>query len=382
MADFNLFDTDVDLMSPQSVTKTETHEKETQEGKRLLGDNAVVETIEELEKITPPAKDDVNEEKVDKNIKTKTPETGAKSTSSPYSTLAKALYEEGVLTNFDEEEYKGLVEELGEAGAIIELNKRTIVDQIEAYKNNLTEEQRDVLEAIEKGVSLDQYVNLKARSIEYNKIDTDQLGDNDELCKQLIKDDLRLKGFSDSEISEQIEDIENLGKLEARGKKSLATLKENQKQNADKLKREAEDRRKLYEESNRKQLKDLEMRINATSEIIPGNKINAQTKTKIFETITQPVAEMQDGRQVNAIWAKRAENPVDFDIKMAYLLNAGIFDGKWDKLTTTAKSNAIQELDAAIKSQGVIKSGGENRMEPSQDAKSILDSMRRTKWKT
>jgi len=82
-------------------------------------------------------------------------------------------------------------------------------------------------------------------------------------------------------------------------------------------------------------------------EVIPGQKINKQTKDKIYNDIIKPVMD-KFGQTTNTIWAKRSEDPIDFDTKIAYLYETGFFEkGKsWDKVKrvkTTRESSELEE---------------------------------------
>jgi hypothetical protein len=104
-------------------------------------------------------------------------------------------------------------------------------------------------------------------------------------------------------------------------------------------------------------------------------KINAQTKTKIYEALTTPSVQTDSGQWLNPIYAKRAENPKEFDIKLAYLFNVGIFDGKWDKIMNTAKTGAVKDLEDKLKIGTSVQKTGEMRMEATDKSKDVLKSM-------
>jgi hypothetical protein len=385
--EFNFFDTEVDLSTPidTSQIKTETKDeeagKEAQEGLQVKPD---IEVVDNIDDVLPDTKaeggengDEKNEESAKQDIKAKTPsEQGVDSSSSPYSTYAKALFEEGVLTHFDEAEFEELVKEHGEAGALIELNKKTIADQIDNYKNSLTAEQRDVLEAIEKGVPLDKYIESKAAEQSYLTIKVEQLEEDEKLCKRLIADNLKSKGFDSEEIDEQIENLENLGKLEANAKKALTTLQASQKEAQVRMKAETEQRNKAIAKQQQEQLANLKKTIDAVTEIMPGVKINQQQKTKIYEAITQPTVQTENGQWLNAIWAKRAENPIDFDTTLGFLFTSGVFDKNWSKIMNTAKTGAVKDLESVLKAGSVAKTGDMGKMEPTKTSKEILGSMK------
>ena len=97
-----------------------------------------------------------------------------------------------------------------------------------------------------------------------------------------------------------------------------------------------------------------EENINSLDEVIPGVAINKQTKVQMFESITKAVQDKQ-GRTTNAIWAKRAEDPMFFDERLAYLFATGFFEkGKpWVKAGQAKTTKEISDLaDIDNKSPG------------------------------
>jgi len=385
--DIELFDTEVDLSTPVDVSQikpNEKLEKETpEEGVQKIGGDTIIELIDKKE----PAKeeeitrgDEVNEE-VKKEVKKNSPSDKGADSSSTYSTFAKALFEEGVFTDFDEEEFKVLETEHGSAGALIELAKKTIVEQVEAYKNSFTAEQRDVLEAIEKGVPLDKYLGSKAKQQSYASIKPESLEENESLCKELVSDELRLRGLEPEEIKEQLDDLVSLGKLETKAKTSLTKLVNFQKKEIERMKAEQTENLKRQQEANRKQLAELKKDIDGINEVIPGVKINAQTKGKMYEALTTPAAQTESGQWLNPIYAKRSENPKSFDVKLAYLFNLGVFDDKWDGVLNKAKSKAVSELEEKLNVKTAVAKDGTQELPKTEEAKNILNSMKIFKQK-
>jgi hypothetical protein len=367
--ELEFFESEVDLSTPVDVSKIATDAKDDEGGDKPIvdenpGEYTIIDVLDpEKKEITEPSddgtgdEDETTKDEESKDTKDAPSDESADSSKFPYSTYAKALYEEGVLTDFDEKEFDELAEEVGEVEALIEMNRRTIVGEIEAYKNSLSPEQKDVLEAIEKGVPLDKYLQVKAKQQNYSSVKSEELADDDDLCKRLISDDLAARSYTPEEIKESLEDIESLGKLEDKAKTSLKRL---QKTQAEELKRSKDDADKFNREAaerNKQALNKLKTDIDGVKEIMPGVNLNSKMRGKMYEALTTASAQTPDGQYLNAIYAKRAENPTEFDIKLAYLYNVGVFDGKWDKITSTATSGAVAALSDKLK-PGAISSTG------------------------
>lgn len=300
------------------------------------------------------------------------------SSSSPFKPFAKALFEEGVLSSFDEEEFDKLVEEFegDSASALIELNRRTIMDEIESYKKESEEEYKAFLEARDAGVDLNDWASVQDNKKRFGKIEEESLDSDEKLQKQLITEDLKKRGFEEADIVDTIESYEDTNKLGSMAKKALKNLKKFEEQREEELKTAAIERDKKAREVAKKQNEDLKKQITSTDEIIPGLKLNKQVKEEIFTSIMQPVKTLEDGRQVNAVMAKRMEDPIKYAILEAYFVKQGFFDGKFDKLTTKVKSKAVEELAKAVEGDTSYKTG-KHTLQDEQDFKEFDLSFKR-----
>ena len=128
-------------------------------------------------------------------------------------------------------------------------------------------------------------------------------------------------------------------------------------------------------EENKKQLGILKTEIEKVTEIVPGLKLNAKVKASLYETLTTPAEQLSNGQWINSLYAKRAKDPIAWDIKVAYLDQLGIFDGKWDQIIKGGKSAAVKELSQKMAGGSVSATGQPNVVEPNKTAKDILHSM-------
>jgi hypothetical protein len=119
--------------------------------------------------------------------------------------------------------------------------------------------------------------------------------------------------------------------------------------------------------------------VTSLDEIIPGHKITKPTKTKIEDLLTKPVKQLDNGQVLNGVWAKRVENPIEFDAKLAYFINLGLFDGKMDVLKKAAKTSATSELEKHLKNSGNHFGSGKlpkTGSKPNKETNDMLSSMR------
>jgi len=282
--------------------------------------------------------------------KTPPSKTKGSSSSSPFKPFAKALSEEGFLPSFEDEEFDKLVEELGgETEALMELSRRSINEDIETYKREADEDFRNFLEARDAGLDLGQWADVYEAKKAYAGITEDKIDDDEALQKALITENLKYRGMADDEIADTIEAYETTGKLADNAKKAHKNLIKITDQQELKLKEDKvkqENATKLAREEN---LKSLRKEVDTITEIVPGIKINKQTKDKIFSSITTPVKTGTNGEPMNLAMVKRAENPLKYAIIENYLIEMGVFDGNWDKISVRQKSKAVAELEAKLK---------------------------------
>jgi len=271
------------------------------------------------------------------------------SSSSPYKPFVKALSEEGFLPSVTDEEFDNLVKEHGSPSlALMELSKKAILGDIEEYKKNAEGDFKAFLEARDAGLDLNQWADVQELKNFYGSITEDKISDDEDLQKQLVAENLRYRGMNEDEITETIDAFETTGKLEDNAKKALKNLNKFAAQQEDKLKQDKIAEEESFKKTREENLKNLKKEIESVNEIIPGIKVNKQIKDKLFADITTVVKTGPNGEQYNAAMAKRAEDPIKYALIENYLIQMGVFDGKWDKVVTRTKAKALTELERQL----------------------------------
>jgi hypothetical protein len=309
--------------------------------------------------------DEIIEEEADekpegKKIKEETPieKTGESSSpSSPFSSFARHLSEQGVLPEFDSEEFSRLEEDYGGVEALSEMMKKTIGIAVAEYKSNIDEDLRDIIEAREQGLPIDELKKVKSKKFEFTSISNEKLEEDLNLQKKLVAEDLRMRNFTQEEIDEEITGYEDLGKLETKSKKALENLKKHVETEEKQVKERAEHQKKEIQKSIEFQTKKLKTEIENLDEIIPGRKITKPMKEKIFKGINEPVDYDDYGRPINSVAAKWKKDPVKFDILLSYLDQMGVLDWKFDYIINESKSEAVKDLKKSLESED-FKIGG------------------------
>lgn len=339
------------LITPTGITTTIPENKDNDLGdglEKTLGD---LMNIEEEEETTGGTGD--TPLPTEKNKPSDNPEDdidNAASSSTTALAIAKAFYEEGGLSSFDEEEFTRIAKEESPAKALMDMINKEVQANVEEYKKGLDPATRAEVEAKEMGINPQEYTTLQ-NDINVLENISDEALDSPEARASILQYYYKnTTKFSDERITKEIKRLEDLEEAKDEVKAILPDLIDNRKEALQELKTKAEDYKKSLVEKENKRISDYKQAIASTTEIIPGTKINKTTQTKIEDLILKPVKEV-DGQKLNAIWAKRSEDSIKFDTILAYLMLEGVFDGKWSGIAAKPKTQAYKELENSLRTQ-------------------------------
>ena len=278
-----------------------------------------------------------------------------------YASFAQAVFEEGVLADFNKEEFVELSKELGSpAKALIELNKRTIQHHVNSHINSYPEEIKKLAENYREGVPLDELIEVQSEGIRLSNISDEQVQQDPVIRKQLIIEDLKARGFTEEEAGEEYTLYVESAVDDKKALKARERMVQRQDQiiktKAEKAQEARENRLKAIEDS-RKTLKE---KVDVATEFIPGIEVNNRDKALVFNALTKPVGRDAKGNEVNEIMKSRAKNPIHFDTMVAYLYTKGVFDvddkgnpaPKTSDLFKGKKSETITDLEKQMNSFG------------------------------
>lgn len=329
----------------------------------------VDDEVDELEEMAPATNEQPTKETSD----------------APFTVIfAKDLVQQGLISSFDESEFVKQTKELGEATALRNLIKGEIDQNLEAAKEDLEAGYKEYLNLIGKGVPVDTAGSLVDLKNQFEGIKSDDLAkeENVELRKRVMTDYFKLTtSMSQAKIDKLVQSSIDLGDDVEDSKEYLTTLKSAIKEQIQAEEAEAERQAALRADENKRTLESLKETINSLDDVIPGVAINKQTRVKMYEDLTK---EVQDGkgRLTNPLWAKRAEDPIFFDSKLAYLLETGFFEkGKpWTKASASKTTKEVSELEKVLSSKknttSSIGSPVILNIEQEKTAKDNIDSMR------
>lgn len=267
--------------------------------------------------------------------------------------LAFARYqlEQGNFTEVDEEELLKVIENDGDAAALSYLQNKELEKARSELLDTYEEDVKYYLDLLDSGVDAESAKNISKAKGYYEKLNETELEDDEKetLRKDVLTQYYKLTTkFSDAKIKKEVENKVALGEDIEAAKEALPEIKEYFKQAGEEEKKRIEQQRLDAEKEASQRLEEFNKQIEAIQEIVPGVKVNKPTKDRWKNMITKPVKEV-NGVKLNSVWAKRSDNPNEFDIKLAALIDYGVFDGKWDKIIKSSKSKATEEIENAIK---------------------------------
>lgn len=323
-----------------------------------------------------------DEEKKKRKASSDGDESGDSSpSSSQYLAFARDRAEEGVFLDFNEEDWKVLMERNNgdEAAALRELSDismQTMIQQgIEAYKESLTDEDRALYEAKEKGLPIDAYGMAKRNLDKYSKIKVEDMKENEKLQEEVVSKVLEIRGFSKEEIAEEIENYKTLEVLGSKAEKALPLLPKKFQKDLDDMEQGAKAQDEARKDRIRQGVARMKRMVEQTPEIIPGIKLNKSTREKILQSMIEPVARDTEGNPMNPVMATRSKNPDAFEMMIHYYHSLGLFnideDGNmkpdFSKITKTAKKEATDSMRSIFEAKPKATTGKPKKVSSQQD---------------
>jgi hypothetical protein len=271
---------------------------------------------------------------------------------SPSYLHAAALREEGVLPNLDITTLKG--KEPAEIFQTINKHindqvKESITTGIDQYKNGFGDRAKQFLEALDKGVPLDEITDNYIMEDRYEKVKESELESDEDLQKSIYSDLLNMKGFAPQKITKIVEKALQDGELLQEAKDGLGEIKTAIKNDRDALEAESRQLDAERKAQNEEMKAKIEKTIGDVKEIIPGIAVTEKEKEAVTRNLTVPVKfENRDGRQIPVSRAMelRAKDPLKYEMKLNYFIEKGFFDddAKFDDIIKKATSTATSKL--------------------------------------
>lgn len=283
----------------------------------------------------------------DNEDETLSDESDNSSSSSNYQVFAQALYDEGVLSSFKEDS------KIESADDLINTIREELKSQQDAYKDSMPDLVKTVIEKYEEGVDIGKFLTVKKEQQDYSAIKEDSLADNEKLTKEIIKRDLLDTGYSADEADDEIADIFELGKEEAKAKRSLKRIKSRIADKEKDMELTAKLDRKAREDAYKAQLKSISKVIDDTK-TLAGVEVTGKVRKDALKAMTEIAGDV-NGTPINAITKSRLEDPMEFDknVGLLWVLTNGFKD--WSKIQKVSKRKAIKDLENVLSGDSVKK---------------------------
>lgn len=301
-------------------------------------------------------------------------DTGASSSSSPLSLFASALASEGLIEIGDGED----LSKVEDPAQFLRDKISQLIDS--KVKAELSPEKLKALEAFEKGVPIEDFVNSNAREVQYSNITSEQIEGNEQLQQQLIARSLQARGFSEDEIIDTIKTFKDVGgdKLKEKAFAAQKHLIAEERDLRDQMLKEAEENSKKAEQARTEELTSLKDKVYAQKEFIKGLELTEKVKEDIYKVMTTPVDKDKQGNPVNAIGKLREKDPHRFNMLMTYYFNMGLFNEQPDlsKLQRLAENKVATGLNDLFKEGTNFMSksdGGSKEAKPREESDLGLD---------
>lgn len=295
----NLF---LDDKEPQGTSPESEENKEEKERKE---NNETTEVnVEELFIDKKPEGVGSEEENIEEKEDTSSKGKGT----SPYfySSIAKALREDGIFPDLDDdtlskikdpEDFKGLIEQ--------------------QIKSNLDERQKRIDEALNMGIEPTEIRKYENTINFLNNITEDKISDEsdngEKLRKELIFQDFINRGYSKERASREVQKSLNAGTDIEDAKEALKSNTEFFKEKYNNLINEAKQEAEQEEKERKEQAIALKKSILEDNKVFGDLSVDKSTRQRVYDNIAKPVYKDPDtGEYYTAIQKYEMENRVDF----------------------------------------------------------------------
>ena len=275
-----------------------------------------------------------------------------------YSSIAKALKEDGVFPDLDDESLKSIVNP-EDFAAIVE----------KQIQQKLDDKQKRIDEALTVGVEPTE-IKKYENSISYLKSITEdairnETAEGEQLRKQLIFQDFINRGYSKERATREVQKSLNTGTDIEDAKEALQSNLDYFTEEYEDLINEAKEAQKAADAARVTQLENLKTTILSADKTFTDIQINQATRQKIFDNIAKPVyTDEKTGEKLTAIQKYERENRVEFlkNISMVFTLTDGFknFDGLIKNKVRKELNKGIKELEHTINNTSRTTNGSLN----------------------
>lgn len=263
-----------------------------------------------------------------------------------YSSIAKALKEEGIFPDLDDETADKIKapEDFAEA----------VEKQIQA---RFDERQKRIDEALNAGIEpseIKRYENTLnyLNSLQDNAI-SDETDKGEKLRQQLIFQDFINRGYSKERAQREVQKSFNSGTDIEDAKEALASNKEFFQNEYDNLVKEAQEEEKREAQERKEQAEKLKKSILEDTKVFGDIQVDKATRQKVFDNISKPVyKDPETGELFTAIQKYEMENRTEFlkNVGLLFTLTDGFknLDGLVKGKVRKEVKKGLRELEHTL----------------------------------
>lgn len=293
------------FLDDKEIQETSPESEENKEEKERKENNETTEVnVEELFLDKKPEGVGSEEENIEEKEDTSSKGKGT----SPYfySSIAKALREDGIFPDLDDDTLSNIKDP--------EDFKDLIEQQI---KSSLDERQRRIDEALNMGIEPSEIRKYENTINFLNNITEDNISDEgdkgERLRKELIFQDFINRGYSKERASREVQKSFNAGTDIEDAKEALKSNTEFFKEKYNNLINEAKQEAEQEEKERKEQAIALKKSILEDNKVFGDLSVDKSTRQRVYDNIAKPVYKNPDtGEYYTAIQKYEMENRVDF----------------------------------------------------------------------
>ena len=340
----NLFVDDEETQETPPVNEETSENEDKDKNKEETTEVVDVDTLftEEPESVGSGKEDDTKEKEGTESDKDK----GTSPKNNFYSSIAKALKEEGIFPDLDDETANKIKapEDFAEA----------VEKQIQA---RFDERQKRIDEALNAGVESSE-IKKYENTIEYlNSLQDSALSDEsdkgEKLRQQLIFQDFINRGYNKERAQREVQKSFNSGTDIEDAKEALASNKEFFQNEYNNLIKEAQEERKKEAQERKEQAEKLKKSILEDTNVFGDIQIDKATRQRVFDNISKPVyKDPETGELFTAIQKYEMENSTEFlkNVGLLFTLTDGFknLDGLVKGKVRKEVKKGLRELEHTL----------------------------------
>ena len=256
-----------------------------------------------------------------------------------YSSIAKALKEEGIFPDLDDD----IVSKIQTPEDFAEATEK----QIQA---KFDERQKRIDDALNANVEQDDVRKYEGTLQYLDSISEQTITDESEagetLRKQLIYQDFLNRGFSKERAQREVTKSMNAGNDVEDAKEALSSNKDYFKTEYNALINEAKEQEEQNTQTRKKQADDLKKSILEDKNFFGELQLDKTVRQKIYENISKPVFKNSDGELVTALQKYESENKTEFIKNLGLIFT--LTDG-FKNLDALVKGKVKKEVGKSLK---------------------------------